>query len=154
MRYARLKITTTPAPAPYRAVLITTCARGIACCILINNDQGNETMPVVLHLNKQPYKFSNRNIDKKAYMDKINHYRNECGCRSGALFMFIALLGLVVHLYINWNHVHLVSYTLGGLLFICLSMIAGKLFGMAVAKIKLSLLYKSLIEQRHLELIE
>ena len=111
-------------------------------------------MPIVLHVNKRPYQFANKVIDKKACYEKINRYRNECGCASGVIFMTIALILLAVYLTMHWKYLDLMSYTFTGLLFIFMCTAAGKLLGMAIAKIRLSLLYKSLIEERYLELIE
>ena len=68
--------------------------------------------------------------------------------------MTLALIILAVYLTMHWKYLDLISYTLTGLLFVFICTAVGKLFGMAIAKIRLSLLYKSLIEERYLELIE
>ena len=111
-------------------------------------------MPLVLHINKRAYRFSNKENNNTVVAEKITRYRNERGCASGAIFMSIALIMLAVYLSLHWQRIELLPATLAGVLFIFVCTAAGKLLGMVAAKIQLSLLYKSLIERRYIELIE
>lgn len=111
-------------------------------------------MSLILHVNKRAYRFSKKENNNTVVAEKIMRYRNECGCASGAIFMTIALILLAVYLSLYWQRIELLPVTLEGLLFIFLCTAMGKLLGMFIARIQLSLLYKSLIERRYIELIE
>jgi hypothetical protein len=56
--------------------------------------------------------------------------------------------------YLNWAELSFVTYSLSGLLFVFMCTAVGKLMGVGIARFKLNRLYKTLIEERHLELIE
>ncbi len=89
----------------------------------------------------------NDNEEKIKYIIKIKKYSNECGCAWGANFLMISVLGLIVYLlfYYNWSNVNPFKLGLTSMISIFICACTGKMIGIAIAKIKLNLLYKLLI---------
>jgi hypothetical protein len=86
---------------------------------------------------------------KIRYVEKIKKYRNECGCSWGANFLMASLGGIIMYLifYFDWQNVNPFKLILTVALPIFISSGIGKMIGIGLAKIKLQLLYKSLINQ-------
>lgn len=84
--------------------------------------------------------------DKTYYRDKIKAYSNECGCSMGATFLLGAVGVLAVYLCLatNWQDFHLTKGLLLALTSIIGSSICGKLIGIAVARVRLLMLYRSI----------
>lgn len=91
-------------------------------------------------------------MTKEAYVRKLRKYRNECGCKLGAIFLFLSLTLSIVHfMYVtsrDWSIIlgQLVMY----LFFVLISTVVGKFAGILNAFLRLYLLYKSLIHQQKL----
>ena len=111
-------------------------------------------MSYVLYVRQRSYQFVDNDLDKLIFILKINRYQNECGCFHGAVFMTVAMIMLASYGYLNWAELSFVTYSLSGLLFVFMCTAVGKLMGVGIARFKLNRLYKTLIEERHLELIE
>ena len=91
----------------------------------------------------------NDNEKKILYVERIKKYSNECGCSWGANFLMASIGGIIVYLvfYYDWQNANPVKLSLIALLAIFLCAGAGKMIGIALAKIKLRLLYKSLMNE-------
>ena len=113
-------------------------------------------MAVILHIKQRSYRFANTAIDKVFYLEKIRNYKTECGCSLGAIFMISAIISFTGHtlFLVDWSRLNLVKMGLSGLFFIMLAAAVGKLVGITIARVKLKLLYRYLIQERHVELIE
>ncbi len=88
--------------------------------------------------------------DKTYYRDKIKAYSNECGCSMGASFLLgsVGVLAAYLCLAMNWHDFHLTKVLLLGLTFIIGSSICGKLIGIAIARVRLFMLFRSIRESR------
>ncbi|HWZ02681.1 MAG TPA: hypothetical protein VNX40_03660 [Mucilaginibacter sp.] len=88
-------------------------------------------------------------IDRAYYAGKIKKYSTECGCSTGAAFLFAAAGFLIYWLFIHvgWKNIHLVKSLWQGCLFIFLSALLGKALGIGIAKIRLLILYYSLTKK-------
>jgi len=88
-------------------------------------------------------------IDRDYYVGKIKKYSTECGCSMGAVFLFaaagISLYWLFIH--VGWKNIHLLNFLWQGCLFVFLSALLGKALGITIARIKLRMLYYSLIKK-------
>lgn len=86
---------------------------------------------------------------KIRYVKKIKKYSNECGCSWGANFLMASLAGTIGYLlfYYDWRQGNHAKLILIATLSVFISSGVGKLIGIGIAKIKLQLLYKSLINQ-------
>ena len=83
--------------------------------------------------------------DRERYLERIDRYRRECGCASGAMFIVAALvICLVIATNRDWGEANLLVSALLGVAFVTASGAIGKLFGIALARIKLALLYGSM----------
>lgn len=110
---------------------------------------------LTLKVNQQSYQFANIGNDKTFYLEKINKYKQECGCSLGAIFMMSAVVVFSVHTFlIDWDNLDLLKLSLFGPPFILLFTAVGKFAGIGIARFKLKLLYEYLIQKRYLELIE
>lgn len=101
------------------------------------------------HIEKILGSIPNDNEEKIRYVEKIKKYSNECGCSWGANFLMAAIGGTIVYLlfYYDWRNANPVKLILTAALSIFICAGAGKVIGIAIAKIKLKLLYKSLINK-------
>src|ERR1035437_8166060 len=86
----------------------------------------------------------NDNEQKICYVEKIKKYSNECGCSWGANFLMASIGGVIVYLifYYDWKNTNPVKLILTAALAIFICSGIGKVLGIAIAKIKLQLLYK------------
>jgi len=80
-------------------------------------------------------------------VEKIKKYGNECGCSWGANFLLASLTGVTVYLlfYYEWQNANPVKLILIVILPVFVSSGIGKIIGIGIAKIRLRMLYKSLI---------
>lgn len=80
-------------------------------------------------------------------VDRAKQYRGECGCSLGAKFL-IASLGIFGIYFFVFGDIDLISMLweiLLGLLFIFVATLVGKFMGIGIARIRLALLYRSLL---------
>jgi len=109
-------------------------------------------MTVTIQVEQVSYRFAHNSVDTTFYLERINKYKQECGCTMGAIFMTCALITWTVRAFVvDWGNVHIVKFGLFGVLVILLSTGLGKLLGMGVARVRLKRLYRSLIKNGHLE---
>ena len=112
-------------------------------------------MTILLTALRQTYIFTDKAKDNTFYLEKINAYKTECGCTLGAISMMAAIIVYGVHfLFIDLSNINIAKSGLYGLFFVFLCTAVGKLIGIVIAKIKLKLLYKSLVQDGYLELVE
>ncbi len=79
------------------------------------------------------------------YVRRAEAYRTECGCRMGGVFLAAALGFCVFTLMLRgFPTAHLAGVLLRGLALIFGAGIAGKLTGIALARLRLALLYRRL----------
>lgn len=94
-------------------------------------------------LNNSP----NKEFDKSYYLEKAKKYSNECGCSLGGVGVVISMVIFVSYVLFASEISILKTFSIG-LFFIFLSAIMGKLLGIGIAKARLLLLYKALLDQR------
>ncbi|HEY5748741.1 MAG TPA: hypothetical protein VIU12_21875 [Chryseolinea sp.] len=83
---------------------------------------------------------------KTTYKERASHYFNACGCSSGGIFLVAATLGYVPYwIFVNPSLKALVY----GLFFVFVTSLFGKLVGITVARVKLFILYKTLLKKQH-----
>ena len=94
----------------------------------------------------------NNELSKAYYQEKIEKYKGECGCKMGTIFSALALLVLLGYeinlIFVNpailGEFIYLFKINIYGIGFIFISTGMGKLIGIAIARIKLKRIYKSL----------
>lgn len=91
----------------------------------------------------------NDNKEKMLYVARIKKYSNECGCSWGEKFLMASIVAVAFYLvvYYDWRNENFVHISLTVLLLIFIGGGIGKLTGIIIAKIKLRMLYKSLINK-------
>lgn len=89
---------------------------------------------------------------KQIYVQRTEKLSRECGCSMGAKFTVLSIIVTLVHLFFFSNfQFNILFQILKYLLFIFVLSLLGKLFGLAIAKIRLYLIYRSLIQQQKLK---
>ena len=111
---------------------------------------------MTIKFNHESYRFTFKESDQTDYLEKIAKYKNECGCALGAIFMTLALVIFSVYALqtVDWNHPDLINIVLSGLVSVLLAAALGKVIGIGIARIRLKLLYRFLVAEKYLELIE
>lgn len=87
------------------------------------------------------------------YVEKAKSYRNECGCAMGGGFLIGSLVLLILY-RVFFNAVssgHWFTTTLRGTALVFGACILGKVTGIAIARIRLGLLYRELRIRYHTE---
>ncbi len=80
------------------------------------------------------------------YVDRVKAYKNECGCSMSGAFL-VGSFGLVILyglLFNGFEGRYLITNALQGTAFVFGAGIAGKLTGIGVARVRLTLLYRHL----------
>lgn len=98
---------------------------------------------------------SKKNTDNNYYIQKIKKYREECGCALGSFFLLAASIIFFGYVFfvLDWSQQAIFDLSLFGFAFILFSAFAGKVIGIGLARIRLILLYKTLIRKRRNQLI-
>ncbi len=91
--------------------------------------------------------YPNEREELLPYIEKAKQYSTECGCAMGARFL-AAAFGIFLIYFIsvhNYGFVNILKQWGLGMLFIFVSSILGKFIGIALARIRLELLYHQLL---------
>src|SRR4051794_34364448 len=79
------------------------------------------------------------NPDRTQIMQKATYLWKECGCSSGAAFLCVAILALLLYVWLNFFELTMLSI-LTALFLVGLFTGVGKVVGIGVARFRLSLL--------------
>ena len=92
---------------------------------------------------------SREDCDKQFYIEKIKKYRAECGCTLSGIFFIAAIAILGTHIFQAQDASQISNFKsiFYGFSFILISAFVGKVIGLALAGVKLQLLYIKLILQ-------
>jgi hypothetical protein len=87
---------------------------------------------------------------KPAFDRAYRRYRNDCGCALGAKSLILSIIAYVAYLATPLSPsefpTHLVRTIVLGVLFVLFSTVTGKLVGIKIARWRLRLLHRSLVE--------
>lgn len=94
--------------------------------------------------------FPKKNADNEYYIQKIKKYREECGCTLGSLFSIAATIIFCGYIFfvLDWKNQAIFDLSLIGFALILFSAFTGKVIAIGLARIKLILLYKTLVSRR------
>jgi hypothetical protein len=93
--------------------------------------------------------FPEREVEQRPFVDRAARYSRDCGCQMGAAFLVVSLI-----VAIAWvafapaaSYGALLTQVFMALLFVFVASIAGKLLGIAIARIRLALLCRYLAKR-------
>ncbi len=87
-------------------------------------------------------------FEKKYYSDKADKYSNACGCNWGASFLMVSIVIYLFKIWIGYKTSNVLINAFQGFLFIFFSAFLGKIIGITIARIKLIMLYYSLLKKQ------
>lgn len=95
------------------------------------------------------------NTEKPLYRDSFKKYVHECGCSLGAKFLAISIAIFIVYVvylifFSDLETANILALGPLGIFFVFISGIVGKLIGIGIAKLKLALFYRNLIDKYHI----
>jgi hypothetical protein len=79
-----------------------------------------------------------------SYIDRAKAFRNDCGCAMGGVFAVCSLGALGLYGFFFHRSGHLTTYVVVGAAIVLGASVVGKLSGIAIARMRLVLLYREL----------
>ena len=87
--------------------------------------------------------------DKEKYKYKIKKYKNECGCSMGGIFSILSMLFFIFYTFFIFKNLSLfevLKVVIGSIAITIIAGLIGKIIGILLARIRLLLLYRFLIQ--------
>jgi hypothetical protein len=110
-------------------------------------------MTKIITFRGQMYRFLNDKENTDFYLKKIQNYESECGCLHGAILTVLGAVTFILYtLAFDWTSGSVMVHGLSGVLFIFLAAGVGKVIGIGLARLRLQLLYRFLIQHKYLQL--
>lgn len=89
---------------------------------------------------------------KDCFISKIKVYKNECGCKLGGIFAISAIILCILYFLLFFNPVSVfagIKMILWSAMAIVAAGLVGKGLGIALARIKLMVLYRKVLSVHH-----